>query len=179
MLIAVGSRYLMMNPNWRGEWNRCSAQTEISFGELILESSVIILFLSIPGADTDLSSVTKMMDATDPLNFKGFFKSGHPEEPTITAPHLAPIAHSKNVPGLLQHPGLQIPSDYAKAIHRELDNLQKEGDVDESALSQVREMALSVKEECATTSTGGIPRPILPADSPKGDSLKDVRFFFK
>ena len=117
-----------------------------------------------------------MMDATDPLNFKGFFKAGHSEETTITAPHLAPIAHSNNIPNMIRHPGLQVPSDYAKAIHRELDNLQKEGDVDESALSQVREMALSVKEECATTTTapGGTPRLILPADSPKGDSLKDV-----
>lgn len=131
-----------------------------------------------PGSDTDLSSVTKMIDATDPLNFKGFFKTDHAEDTTITAPHLAPIAHSKNIPGILRHPVLQVTSDYAKAIHRELDNLQKEGDVDENALSQVREMALSVKEECATTnSSPNNPKPIVPADSPKDDSLKEVSFY--
>ena len=136
-------------------------------------------YLFIVGTDTDLSSVTKMIDATDPLNFKAFFNSDHTEDITSSSsPSLASIAHRKPAPGLLSHPALQIPSDYAKAIHRELDNLQKEGDVDESALSQVREMALSVKEECATatptSSSNQTGRTVSPTESQNEGSVKDV-----
>ena len=122
-----------------------------------------------------------MIDATDPLNFKAFFNSDHHAEDIVSSsPSMTPFAHRKPVPNLLHHPGIQIPSDYAKAIHRELDNLQKEGDVDESALSQVREMALSVKEECTTStpvsSLGqtGSTRTVSPTESQNEGSVKDV-----
>ena len=124
-----------------------------------------------------------MINVTDPLNFKAFFHSDQAEDISAAASPLAPVAHRKTVPSMLGHPGLQIPSDYAKAIHRELDNLQKEGDVDESALSQVREMALSVKEECTTTTPANPNNPtgqrtVSPAESQNEGSFKDVNFIY-
>ncbi|XP_053402156.1 ras-responsive element-binding protein 1-like isoform X3 [Mercenaria mercenaria] len=93
------------------------------------------------GVDTDLASVTKMIDATDPLNFQAFFKA---DQSTVTSLKAPSVARPSN---MIKRPGVQISLEHCKAINRELDNLQREGDVDEAALSQVREMALSVKEE--------------------------------
>ncbi|XP_060565403.1 ras-responsive element-binding protein 1-like isoform X4 [Ruditapes philippinarum] len=96
---------------------------------------------STPGIDSDLASVTKMIDATDQLNFQAFFKA---EQSPVSSLKGSAVARPSNIS---KRPGVQISLEHCKAINRELDNLQREGDVDEAALSQVREMALSVKEE--------------------------------
>ena len=93
--------------------------------------------------DSDLSSVRKMFDVTDPLNFKAFFNNQ--DQQIDKTPQSKP---RRSLPNILKRPGVQISLEHCNAINRELDNLQREGDVDEVALSQVREMALSVKEEC-------------------------------
>lgn len=84
-----------------------------------------------------------MIDATDPLNFQAFFKAD--QSPVSSASLKASTTMRPS--NMLKRPGVQISLEHCKAINRELDNLQREGDVDEAALSQVREMALSVKEE--------------------------------
>ena len=83
-----------------------------------------------------------MIDATDQLNFQAFFKAD--QSPVSSLKSSSAIARPSNIS---KRPGVQISLEHCKAINRELDNLQREGDVDEAALSQVREMALSVKEE--------------------------------
>lgn len=112
------------------------------------------VFPIIVGVETDLASVTKMMDATDPLNFQAYFNADQ-SPASLAAMKSTSISR---LPNIIKRPGVQISLEHCKAINRELDNLQREGDVDEAALSQVREMALSVKEEVVNQppSTGSI-----------------------
>lgn len=99
----------------------------------------------ITGVESDLASVTRMIDATDTLNFQAFF---NPEQSTDLQTSVTPAKLAKSrLPNIMKRPGMQISLEHCNAINRELDSLQREGDVDEAALSQVREMALSVKEE--------------------------------
>ena len=116
----------------------------------------------VTGGESDLASVSTMMKATDPmnLNLKAFFMPVSTNE----MPALVPLASNRKTPpsvpvkfpNILKRPGIQITPEHCKAIHRELDNLQREGDVDEAALSQVREMALSVKEEVVNSTPTGV-----------------------
>ncbi|XP_052250285.1 ras-responsive element-binding protein 1-like isoform X4 [Dreissena polymorpha] len=133
------------------------------------------------GSETDLASITKMINATDPLNFQAFFTPVKTTEapvllqntPTLKVPTTTKFPH------IMKRPGIQISLEHCKAINRELDNLQREGDVDEAALSQVREMALSVKEEVvnsaplpAATSSNGLPQSS-PVSSVQADSMHE------
>ncbi|WAR11655.1 RREB1-like protein [Mya arenaria] len=120
--------------------------------------------LTASGSENDLASVTKMMNATDPLNFQAFFTPVKTEIPTSAPANPATLSSvkaptSSKFPNILKRPGIQISLEHCKAINRELDNLQREGDVDEAALSQVREMALSVKEEVVNSN----PASLVPA----------------
>lgn len=110
--------------------------------------------------ESDLASVSTMMKATDPLNFKAFFMPVttpdlSPSLVPLPSNHKTPPSVAVKFPNIAKRPGIQISSEHCKAIHRELDNLQREGDVDEAALSQVREMALSVKEEVVNAGPPG------------------------
>ncbi|KAL3860507.1 hypothetical protein ACJMK2_010627 [Sinanodonta woodiana] len=84
----------------------------------------------------DLASVSKMLTATDPHNFSAFFQT----------------ENSVDSDSLLKETltGKSLGRETTAALHKELEALEKEGDVDEDALAQVREMALSVKEDCVT-----------------------------
>ncbi|KAL4235420.1 Ras responsive element binding protein [Mactra antiquata] len=98
------------------------------------------------GVESDLASVTRMIDATDQLNFHAFFNPEQsPDKQSSSTPVKSSVKNS--LPNILKRPGMKISLEHCNAINRELDSLQREGDVDEAALSQVREMALSVKEE--------------------------------
>ncbi|KAK3600951.1 hypothetical protein CHS0354_004159 [Potamilus streckersoni] len=84
----------------------------------------------------DLASVSKMLTATDPHNFSAFFQT----ENSVDSDSLLKETST----------GKSLGRETTAALHKELEALEKEGDVDEDALAQVREMALSVKEDCVT-----------------------------
>lgn len=111
-----------------------------------------------------------MMNATNPLNFKAFFMPVKTNDLTSTVPSSASSRKtppSVKFPNITKRPGIQISLEHCKAINRELDNLQREGDVDEAALSQVREMALSVKEEVVNATPGSSVAGMSTASSPQ------------
>lgn len=136
---------------------------------------------SIATGESDLASVSTMMKATDPLNFKAFFMPVKTTDVPTLAPSTStsrktPPSVGSKFPLIAKRPGVQISLEHCKAIHRELDNLQREGDVDEAALSQVREMALSVKEEVvnAVPGSGVISSTSSPPSQPPTETQTEV-----
>lgn len=123
-----------------------------------------------------------MINATDPLNFQAFFTPVKTTEAPVSLQNTSAlkVPTTTKFPHIMKRPGIQISLEHCKAINRELDNLQREGDVDEAALSQVREMALSVKEEVVNSapiptapSSNGLSQ-CSPVSSVLADSMHEV-----